>query len=286
MWRTATRAMISCISTATRTSCSAARATTGSVSTAPTMRWSAAAGDEALDRSERQQQHARRAGGQRHAVRATATATASMAVTDNDSLGVSGNGNSCSAQAGIDDLAATGNNNTLDGGAGNDTLVAAAGHSGDHFVFQFVYGHDIVQGFSTAGNDVVHLESFGLGTFANLQTYMTQVGNDVLHQLRRRPLADPAERPAQYAQRRATSTWPEREPVGRVRPHPSSIYEWITPARAAPRSQSAPARRTRGGRPRPARQRLGGWRPATDWRSRAAAGSCRRPCRSTNRDRD
>ena len=39
--------------------------------------------------------------------------------------------------------------------------------------------HDIVQGFSTAGNDIVHLESFGLGSFANLQTFMSQVGNDV-----------------------------------------------------------------------------------------------------------
>jgi hypothetical protein len=63
---------------------------------------------------------------------------------------------------------------------GNDTLVAAVGHTGDHFVFQAGYGHDIVQGFSTAGNDVVHLESFGLGTFANLQQYLSQVGNDVL----------------------------------------------------------------------------------------------------------
>ena len=81
---------------------------------------------------------------------------------------------------GNDHVAATGNNNTLDGGAGNDALVAAAGHTGDHVVFQFGFGHDAVQGFSTAGNDVVHLESFGLGTFANLQTYMSQVGNDVL----------------------------------------------------------------------------------------------------------
>ena len=99
--------------------------------------------------------------------------------TDNDIVGVSGVGNSLFGEAGIDVLAATGNNNTLDGGAGNDTLFAAAGHSGDHFVFQFGYEHDIVQGFSTAGNDIVHLESFGLGSFANLQTFMSQVGNDV-----------------------------------------------------------------------------------------------------------
>ena len=82
-------------------------------------------------------------------------------------------------EAGVDYLAATGNNNTLDGGADDDTLVAAAGHSGDHFVFQFGYGHDVVQGFAAAGNDVVHLESFGLGSFANLQTYLSQVGVDV-----------------------------------------------------------------------------------------------------------
>ena len=99
--------------------------------------------------------------------------------TDNDTVGVFGAGNSLFGEAGIDVLTATGNNNTLDGGAGNDTLIAAAGHSGDHFVFQFGYEHDIVQGFSTAGNDIVHLESFGLGSFANLQTFMSQVGNDV-----------------------------------------------------------------------------------------------------------
>ena len=67
-----------------------------------------------------------------------------------DWLGCSGNGNLLNGGAGNDYLGATGNNNTLDGGAGNDTLVAAAGHTGDQFVFQFGYGHDVVQGFAVA----------------------------------------------------------------------------------------------------------------------------------------
>ena len=100
--------------------------------------------------------------------------------TGNDWLGCSGNSNTLAGGAGSDWIGATGNNNLLDGGAGNDILVAAAGHTGDHFVFQAGYGHDAVQGFSASGGDIVHLESFGLGTFANLQAYTSQVGNDVV----------------------------------------------------------------------------------------------------------
>ena len=55
-----------------------------------------------------------------------------------------------------------------------------------------------------------------------------------------------------------------------------------TPARcAAPRWQFAPARRTRAGRPPPARRPPGGFPRARDWRSRAASGSCCSSCRST-----
>ena len=53
------------------------------------------------------------------------------------------------------------------------------------------------------------------------------------------------------------------------------------PGRAAPRWQFAPARRTRAGRPPPARRPPGGFPRARDWRSRAASGSCCSSCRST-----
>ena len=78
-------------------------------------------------------------------------------------------------------------------------------------MFQFLYGHETVQGFSAAGNHVVHLKLFGLGTFANLQTYMSQVGNDA-DQLRRRPLL--ILQNGSKRSTRTTSTWPERTPLG------------------------------------------------------------------------
>ncbi len=100
--------------------------------------------------------------------------------TGEDWLGVSGDLNVLSGEADNDYLAATGNGNTLDGGAGNDTLEAAAGHSSDTFVFHAYYAADTIIGFSTAGGDIINLETFGLASFAQLQPYMSQAGNDVV----------------------------------------------------------------------------------------------------------
>jgi len=95
-----------------------------------------------------------------------------------DWVGCSGNGNTLKGGAGDDYLAASGDDNLLDGGQGDDILLVAA-HSDDRFVFHFGYGHDTVQGFSTAAGDVVDMEGFGL-SFAALQSTMSQVGNDVV----------------------------------------------------------------------------------------------------------
>ena len=97
-----------------------------------------------------------------------------------DWVGASGNGNTLNGGAGVDWVGATGNNNRLDGGAGNDTLVAAAGHANATFVFHAGYGEDQVVNFSTAGGDLVNLETFGLADFAALQPFMSQSGADVV----------------------------------------------------------------------------------------------------------
>ena len=57
--------------------------------------------------------------------------------------------------------------------------MLVAGHSNDRFVFHVGYGHDTVVGFASAAGDVIDLEGFGL-SFAALQSYMSQVGNDVV----------------------------------------------------------------------------------------------------------
>ena len=104
--------------------------------------------------------------------------------TGNDWLGVSGNFNQLFGGAGNDWLGATGDNNTLDGGAGNDTLVAAPGtHQGDVFNYRPGYAQDEIIGFSrhnAGGTDVVSIQGFGVTTFAQLQTFMTQSGGDTV----------------------------------------------------------------------------------------------------------
>ena len=60
----------------------------------------------------------------------------------------------------------------------------------------------------------------------------------------------------------------------------------VTPWRGAPRLRCAPARRTRAGRPRRAPRCLRGSPAWTDWRSKAAIGSCRRSCAWTNPAQD
>jgi len=104
--------------------------------------------------------------------------------TGNDWLGVSGNSSQLFGGAGNDWLGATGDNNTLDGGTGNDTLVAATGtHQGDVFNYRASYAQDEIIGFSrhqTGGTDMVSIQGFGVTTFAQLQTLMTQSGVDTV----------------------------------------------------------------------------------------------------------
>jgi serralysin len=83
--------------------------------------------------------------------------------------------------AGNDYLAATGSSNFFNGGPGNDQMVAAAGHSGDTFVFRPGSGQDSITGFEGgADNDAVDLRGFGLANLAALGPYISQVGADTL----------------------------------------------------------------------------------------------------------
>ena len=100
-----------------------------------------------------------------------------------DFVGVSGNTNALVGGAGNDYVGATGNNNDLDGGFGNDTLEAAAGHTGDRFIYHAGYGQDQIIGFCRAGGggtDIVNIQGFGLADFAALQPFMSQSGADTV----------------------------------------------------------------------------------------------------------
>lgn len=100
----------------------------------------------------------------------------------NDWVGCSGNNNWLFGMAGDDYLAASGNGNALDGGEGNDTLVAAAGHTGDRFIFRPGYQRDRIEGFAAgnAATDVIDLRGFGL-TYTNLiNTYAFDTGGNVV----------------------------------------------------------------------------------------------------------
>jgi Ca2+-binding RTX toxin-like protein len=83
-----------------------------------------------------------------------------------------------------DYLAASGNSTYFDPGSGNDAMLAAAGHSGDLFIFHPGYGRDEITGFTAhivaGGSDVIDLRGYGL-TFANLiNTYTNQIGTDAV----------------------------------------------------------------------------------------------------------
>lgn len=98
----------------------------------------------------------------------------------NDWVGVSGDGNHLFGGDGNDWLGASGHGNVLDGGAGDDLLVSAAGNLDTRFVFHAGYGHDVIEGFSTAGGHVLDLQGFGLADLAALSPYMSQAGADVV----------------------------------------------------------------------------------------------------------
>lgn len=96
-------------------------------------------------------------------------------------LGVSGSSNFLFGNLGNDWLGASGNNNTFDPGAGNDTMVAAAGHTGDVFIFRPGYGHDNITGFApgAGATDVIDMRGFGL-TYSNLiNNYTSDISGGV-----------------------------------------------------------------------------------------------------------
>jgi Ca2+-binding RTX toxin-like protein len=74
----------------------------------------------------------------------------------------------------------TGNSgvNVITGGLGNDILTGGAGK--DTFSFQRGDGSDIITDFQagTSGPDLVRLNDYGFSTFAEVQSAMTQVGDD------------------------------------------------------------------------------------------------------------
>ena len=67
------------------------------------------------------------------------------------------------------------------GGAGDDTLIDA-GAGQNLFSFSTGTGHDTVQGFNTsaANHDTIQLRDFGLNTFSQVQSHLSQQGADVL----------------------------------------------------------------------------------------------------------
>jgi hypothetical protein len=79
--------------------------------------------------------------------------------------------------AGNDTLNGMGGNDIIGGGKGNDTLTGGTG--ADHFVFHDGDGLDTITDFD-ATSDVVELHGYGIGSFAQLQSLMTQSGADTV----------------------------------------------------------------------------------------------------------
>jgi Ca2+-binding RTX toxin-like protein len=71
-------------------------------------------------------------------------------------------------------------NDTLVGGTGNDTLTGGAG--ADRFYFNFGDGRDTVTDFTPSQGDTIEIHNaatYGIATFAQLQTHMSQSANGV-----------------------------------------------------------------------------------------------------------
>ena len=92
--------------------------------------------------------------------------------------------------AGADNLQGGYNNDTISGGAGNDTIWGGKGNDtltggagADHFQFESDSGKDTIKDFDPT-QDVIELKTnvngMVLGTFTDLQSHMTQVGNDTV----------------------------------------------------------------------------------------------------------
>jgi ELWxxDGT repeat protein len=79
---------------------------------------------------------------------------------------------------GADVLSGGGGNDVLNGGTGDDFL--AGGEGDDVFTFHPGDGHDVITDFAPAGNDVIDLRSYGLGSFAALQELMVQSNHDTV----------------------------------------------------------------------------------------------------------
>lgn len=75
-------------------------------------------------------------------------------------------------------ITGNGGANVITGGLGNDILSGGAG--ADTFVFQRGDGSDIITDFQagTSGGDLIRLDDHGFSTFAEVQSAMTQVGDD------------------------------------------------------------------------------------------------------------
>ena len=97
-----------------------------------------------------------------------------------DSLTGSDNADRLEGGNGDDVLSGRAGNDTLVGGAGDDLLIGGGGD--DTFVFVSGDGHDIVSDFvaGNAGGDLISLGGYGVSSFADLGSHMSQVGNDVV----------------------------------------------------------------------------------------------------------
>lgn len=71
---------------------------------------------------------------------------------------------------------------TLDGAGGNDVLIGGAG--ADTFVMRAGNGSDVIVDFEAgAGGDYVRLDNYGFVSFSDVQSHMSQNGNDVVIKL-------------------------------------------------------------------------------------------------------
>ena len=59
-------------------------------------------------------------------------------------------------------------------------MVAAAGHTGNTYIFLPGSGQDLITGFEGANNDFVDLRGYGLANFAALTPFKSQVGADTV----------------------------------------------------------------------------------------------------------
>ncbi len=88
--------------------------------------------------------------------------------------------------SGNDDLYGSSGDDILYGGAGNDVLYGGAGNDilwggigNDTFVFDLGFGNNTIYRFETS-NDIIELNGLGVSSFAQLQGYFKQNGDDLV----------------------------------------------------------------------------------------------------------